>query len=176
MKSDIWTKGLLATAGSALVGLMLASVAHAAFDNVVAEVRFAAPVTIGENNALQFGVLDVAFPNTETITVGTDDAVTGDTGNIVGGTQAAADLTITATPSIALSILVDNIISGSGYTLDTFLCSYQGGADTDCDGPGVYSPTSVASGTLEIGATITSDGTAALGPANGSFDVTVIYL
>lgn len=163
---------------AALAGLITAAGALQANaanpESVTAEVEFVAPITITENNALQYGLLDVNMANAETVVVGTDDSVTDAGSNVLGGTQAAADLTVAATAAQSITILVDNVSSGSGYALGTFLCSYDGGADTACDGGGM-SATSVASAVLEIGATLTGDGTATVGAANGSFDVTVSY-
>jgi hypothetical protein len=160
---------------AALAAAALSSPAAASNpESVVAEAEFVAPITITENNPLQFGLLDVNLANSETIVVGTDDAVTDSAARVLGGSQAAADLTVTATASQAITILVDNVTSGTGYGLDAFLCSYGGGADAACDGAGL-SATSVASATLEVGATMTGDGTAVAGVANGSFDVTVAY-
>ena len=163
----------LALAG-ALAAVLLLNAAHAAVENIVAEAEFVAPVTIVENNALQFGLLDVNFANLETIVIGTDDALTDAGSNVLGGSQAAADLTVTATVGHTITILVDTVVSGSGYALATFLCSYDGGADTACDGGG-YTVTSVASGIIEVGATMTGDGTSIVGAANGSFNLTINY-
>ena len=168
-------KKFLAVMGSAVMGTMFTTVADATVEPVTAEVTFAGAIGITEVNALQFGVLDVGMANLDTLIINTDDTFVDSASNIIGGTQAAAELTITATALVTLSILVDTIVSGSGYTLDTFVCNYEGGGDADCDGPGTYQPTSVASGTLEIGAKITGDGSASAGAANGSFNVTVIY-
>ena len=168
-------KRFAAILGSALTGLMLATSVYAAVEPVTAEVTFAGPISIAPQNQLQFGVLDEAL-NTEVITIDTLDNVTGSgIGFIIGGTQLAADLEITATDSVTFSILVDLISPGTGYTLDTFVCSYEGGPETDCDGPGTYQPTSVAIGTLKIGATLTGNTFATAGNADGSFNVTVIY-
>ena len=163
----------LALAG-ALAAVLLLNAAHAAVENIVAEAEFVAPVTIVENNALQFGLLDVNFANLETIVIGTDDALTDAGSNVLGGSQAAADLTVTATTGHTITILVDTVVNGTGYALATFLCSYDGGADTACDGAG-YTVTSVASGIIEVGATMTGDGNSLVGAANGSFNLTINY-
>ena len=159
---------------SALFVFGAAQLANAAVENVVAEAEFVVPVSIVENNALQFGLLDVGLANLETVVIGTDDAVTDAGSNVLGGSQAAADLTVTASAGFTVTILVDTVVDGTGYALATFLCSYDGGADTACDGAG-YTATSVASGVMEIGATMTGDGLAVAGTANGSFNVTINY-
>ncbi len=158
----------------ALFVLGAAQSASAAVENVVAEAEWVIPVSIVENNALQFGLLDVGMANLETIVIGTDDAYTDAGSNVLGGPQAAADLTVTATAGHTITILVDTVVDGSAYALATFLCSYDGGADTACDGGG-YTATSVASGVIEIGATMTGNGTAVAGVDNGSFNLTINY-
>ncbi len=160
--------------GSALMGTMLATGANAATpENVVAQVTFANPITVAEVNSLQYGTLDHNL-NTETIIIAPDSAVTGTgTAFVIGALPAAANLTIGADIGLALTILVDNIIDGTGYALTAFMCNYDNDVgDTACNS---YTPTSVASATLLIGATLTGDNLAVPGAANGSFDVTITY-
>ena len=140
---------------------------------VTAEVEFVDPLTITEVNALQFGLLDQNL-NLETVVIAPNSALTDAGGIVLGGTQAAADLTVAGTASQSITILVDSISNGTGYTLGTVLCSYNSGANTACDGAGM-SATSAASATLLIGATLTGNNLAATGVANGSFNVTVSY-
>ncbi len=93
---------------------------------------------------------------------------------VEAGPQAAASLTLTASPGQAITIQVDSVDPGAGYSLSDFRCNYNSGTDAACDGSG-YTETSTASGTLLVGATLTGDGTATVGDADGSFDVTVTY-
>ncbi len=170
-------KRFLAILGSALMGLMLATVARAAVENVVAQVTFGDPVAISEVASLRFGLLDQNLANLETITISADNpaTVTDPAGRIlITGAQAAADLTVTAAASQTLSIQVSTILPNTGYTLGSFTCNYNSDADTACQAA-PYTPTSVASATLWVGATLTGDGTAVPGVVNGSFDVTVTY-
>ncbi len=166
-------KGLLAILGSALIGVMLVTGADAANpEPVTVGMDFVDPVTITEVSALRFGLLDQVL-NTETIIIAPNSSVSGTgTGLILGGTQAAANLTVTASASLTLTILIDTIVDGTGYALSAFVCSYNGGADTACNS---LTPTAVASAALLIGATITGDNLAVPGPANGSFNVTILY-
>jgi hypothetical protein len=169
------SKRPLAIVGCALVCLTFtASVNAANPESVVAEVEFVAPVTITENNPLQFGLLDVNMINLESIVIAPNGAVADPASRILGGTQAAANLTVTATASEAITILVDNIVANTGYSLSGFTCNYNSGADTACDGAG-YPETSAASATMTVGATLTGNGLAVPGVFNGSFDVTVTY-
>ncbi len=167
-------KRFAAIAGSALVGLIFATGANAANpEPVVAQVTFANPITITEVNSLQWGTLDHNL-NLETIIIAPNSTVTGTgTAFVIGATPEAANLTVGATAA-GITILVDTIVSGAGYALTAFLCDYDGGTVTACDGAG-YSETAVASATLLIGATLTGDNSAVPGVANGSFEVTITY-
>ena len=173
MFKNILMKSLLIVFGSSLSGLMPVTVADAANpEPVTVGMNFLDPVTITEVNALQYGILDQTL-NTETIIIAPNSMVSGTgTALILGGTRAAANLTVTATASQTLTILVDGIVNGTGYALTAFVCKYNNGTDTACNS---YTPTSIASATLLIGATLTGDNLAVAGVANGSFNVTVAY-
>ena len=171
MFTNIWVRGLLVVFGSAVFGLTPA-LGQPVTESVTVGMSFLDPVTITEVNALQYGLLDQTL-NTETIIIAPNSSVSGTgTALILGGTQAAANLTVTATASQTLTILVDSIVNGTGYALSAFVCKYNNGTDTACNS---YTPTSVASATLLIGATLTGDNLAVAGVANGSFNVTVAY-
>lgn len=129
---------------------------------------------ISEDNALQFGSLDQNLANFESVTVAPDAAVTDLANRIEGGPQVAASLIVTMTLGQAITILVDSVVPGAGYSLTDFVCNYNSGTDAACEGAG-HSWTSVASATLLVGATLTGDGTAVAGTADGSFAVTVFY-
>ena len=174
MKTSNWLRRCAAIVGSALMGLMLASGANALNpEPVVAQVTFANPITITEVNSLQWGTLDHNL-NLETIIIAPNSTVTGTgTAFVIGATPAAANLTVGATPG-GITILVDTIVSGAGYALSAFLCDYNGGTVTPCDGAG-YSETSATSVVLLVGATLTGNGNAVVGTDNITFDVTVTY-
>ncbi len=158
----------------ALAGLLSAGLPAANPETVAVRVTFVAPIAISEANALQFGSIDQNLADLERVTVAPDSAVTDPAERVEGGPQAAASLTVTAASGQAITIHVDAIGPGAGYSLADFRCNYNAGTDADCEGAG-YSGTSVASGTLLVGATLTGDGTAVAGAADGSFDVTVTY-
>ena len=143
-------------------------------ETVAVRVTFVDPIEISEISALQFGSLDQNLADLESVTLAPDSVVTDPADRVEGGPQAAASLTITATPGHAITIHVDSVVPGAGYALTDFRCNYDAGADAVCEGAG-YSGTSVAIGTLLVGATLTGDGTAVAGAADGSFDVTVTY-
>ncbi len=159
----------------AVVGMLLpASFAAANPVTVPIRVTFVDPIAISEANALQFGSLDQNLADLESVTVAPDSTVTDPANRVEGGPQAAASLTVTATPGQAITIHVDSVGPGAGYSLTDFRCNYNSGTDAVCEGAG-YSGTTVANGTLLVGATLTGDGTAVAGAADGSFDVTVTY-
>ncbi len=159
----------------AVMGLLFPAVLWAANPEPVAvRVTFVNPIAISEVSALQFGSIDQNLADSETVTVAPDGTVIDPADRVEGGPQAAASLTVTATPGQAITIHVDSVGPGAGYSLADFRCNYNSGADAVCDGAG-YSGTSVASGTLLVGATLTGDGTAVAGAADGSFDVTITY-
>ncbi len=159
----------------AIMGLLIPAGLWAANPEPVAvRVTFVDPTAISEVNALQFGSLDQNLANLESVTVAPDSAVTDPADRVEGGLQAAASLTITTTPGKAITILVDAVVPGAGYSLADFRCNYNAGGDTACDGPG-YSEISVGSGTLLVGVTLIGQGDALAGAADGSFDVTISY-
>ena len=174
MNTSNWMKRFAAIVGSALFGLMLATVSYAATESVVAQVTFADLITITENNSLRYGVLDEAITSAESVIIAPDSSVTDAGSNVLGGTQGAANLTVGATASQTLSIQVTSITNNTGFTLGSFICSYDGGADTACQAA-PYTPGSVLSATLLIGATLTGDDFAVPGVSDGSFIVTITY-
>ncbi len=170
---DNFSKKVLAVA--AIAGLSLAATtAYAATLGVNANVTFVDTITITENNPLNFGLINTTMISGDTVAINTADAVSDSGGRLAGGTQQSADLTITTTVGQSTNILVNNVVSGTGYGLGTWRCKYDTGAETTCDGAGM-NVTSVASAVLKVGATLTGDGFDVAGPANGSFDVVVAY-
>ena len=137
-------------------------------------VTFVEPTGIGAVNDLQFGALDRKLTGQESVTVAPDSTVTDSADRVVGGSQAPASLNVTASPGQAITILVDAVDAGAGYSLTDFRCNYNAGIDTDCDGAG-YLETAAASGTLLVGVTLVGQSSAVAGAADGSFDVTISY-
>ena len=176
MFKNIWMKSLLIVFGSSLLGLMPGPVVDAANpESVTVDMTFLDPITITENESLRFGLLDVNMANLETVVIAPNDSLTDAGGNVLGGTQAAAELTVTATASQSITILVDNVSTATGYALETWICHYDtAGPDSACDGSG-YTETSVGSAILTIGATLKGNGAAVAGADNSTFDVTVTY-
>jgi len=175
-RTGVCKKGLLAILGAAVLGLMPVTVANATNpEPVTVGMSFLDPVTITENASLRFGLLDVNMANLETIVIAPSDSVTDAGGNVFGGTQGAADLTVTASASQSITILVDNVSTATGYTLGTWMCNYDAaGSNSACDGAG-YSETSATSAALLIGVTLTGNGAAVAGNDDSTFDITVTY-
>ena len=177
MNTSNWMKRFAAIAGSALMGLMFTTGANAANpETVPVDVTFVAPIAISAVTNLNFGLVDVGFITPDTITVNPDSTFSESASNIVGGTKAAASMTITSIGSTGITITADTPSNGTYWTLGSFTCNYNSGSDTAC-GSG-YNVTSPAGGaaTLFVGAVLTGvAGGAAAGADPGSFQVTVIY-
>lgn len=174
VKLQPWTKKSLSRV-ICTIGLLAYSATFAASpEAVVAEVTFVDRTTIAKVNALQYGPLAQNLANLETVVIATNSGTTDAADNIPGGTQVVAKLTVTATPLHAITILVDTVVSGTDSALTTFICKYDVGAYTACDGDG-YVVTPVGSAPLLIDATLTGDGLSIPGAADGSFDVTIFY-
>ncbi len=169
-------KKFLAITGSALMGLTLTTGANAANPELVpVQVTFADAISISTTNGVEFGLLDSAMATGNTVTINPNSTTSDPQFRIVGGVQDAADLTVGAVATQTILIVVDNHLGATGYTLDTFVCNYNGGGDTACDGPGGYTQTSIASAQLLIGATLTANASVAAGVDDSTFDVTITY-
>ena len=138
MLRDNRIKASLAISGTAFLCLLPSAFTGAANpEPVTVDMNFLDPVTITENNPLQFGLLDVTMSNNRKVTIAPDGTVTDQFNNVLGGTQAAANLTVTATASQAITILVDNVSTANGYSLGSWMCNYNNaGSDSGCDGSG----------------------------------------
>ncbi len=162
--------------GSALIGLMFATSVDAVNpEPVVVQVAFVAPISITETNPLEFGSLDVAMLSGHTVTINPDGTFSESNANVIGGTQDSAKLNTTATLGRPINILVNNVTNGAFYTLATWICDYDGGADGPCDGAGLSTTSGAAAREVRVGVTLTGLGSATAGDDNGSFDLTVAY-
>jgi hypothetical protein len=175
MKLKGFIKGFFAVAGSALLGLSIATVARAANpEPAVVQVEWIGPVTITKVDDLRFGLLDVAMAASETVTIAPDGTETDANNNFVGGTRGAASFTTTAVPSKNITIQVVNVSNGTYYTLGSFVCDYNNGTDGDCSAG--YTESSVSGNiVVRVGATLTAVGGAAAGGDNGGFDLQITY-
>ena len=175
LKSKFLLMRFVAVLGSTLIGLTFAISASANNPEPVdVVVEFVAPISITEQLSLDFGLIDVNFAATETVTINTDSTWSDPDTNVVGGVKTAADLEVQSAAGRNITILVDNFGGSTGYTVDDFVCTYNGDAGGDCDvGYGVLS----VGGFVEvlIGATITYAATPIVGQFFSSFDVTITY-
>jgi hypothetical protein len=138
------------------------------------EVTFIDPLGIGEASDLQIGAPDPNPTFVGRVTVLPDGVAGGSKTGREEVPQVPASLTVTAAPRQPITITVDDVVPGAGYSLSDFRCNYNAGNDTACDGQG-YTETTVASGILLVGATLTGHGNRAAGDPHGSFAVTVSY-
>lgn len=138
------------------------------------EVTFVDPFGISQASDLRIGAPEQLFANLEAVTVSPDNVEGGSKAVNRSGSQIPASMTVRAAPRQPITILVDDVVHGSAYSLTDFRCSYNAAGDTACDGSG-YSEMSVASGTLLVGATLTGNGTRAAGDVEGSFAITISY-
>ncbi len=107
----------------------------------------------------------------------TDDTITGANSSDYISGAVAGQFTIADDSSPAtVTILVDNISTLGGLTVNQAVCKYNGGSQQSCDGAGM-NVTSVSSATLKVGLDI-STSTAHNGgdTASVSIDVSVAYL
>ena len=72
------------------------------------------------------------------------------------------------------SLRCREVVPGDGYSLAEFRCNYNDGSETACDGAGL-SATTVASGTVRVGATLTGNENLMAGATDGSFAITMSY-
>ena len=175
-KTKIFVMSFVAVLGSTLIGLILSSRTDAANpEPVTVEVTFVAAITISETNALQFGLVDDALANLDTIRIETNDAVTESTPRILGPVPLSAKFNVTATPSAGINILVSGESSGAGYGLSNWECDYDGGTVGTCTTPGLSETSGTGVRVVRVGVLLTGDGTATAGPADGSFNLTIAY-
>ena len=173
--TSICMKSIEAILGAAVMGLMPATIADAANpEAVTVDMTFMDPITITENNPLEFGLLDVNIANLEVVRVRPSGNVVDNDNNILGGTQAAANLTVTAQVGSTINIDAGNAGTATGYVLRRFRCRYNGAtSDSNCNAG--YTATAVSSATLLVGGDVRGNGNAVAGADDTTFDVTITY-
>ncbi len=114
---------ILCVTGAVTALLLSADLAAASTVTVPVRVTFVDPVTISEVSALQFGSIDQNLADSESVTVAPDSTVTDPADRVEGGPQAAASLTVTATPGHVITIYLDAVVPGAGYSLTDFRCN-----------------------------------------------------
>lgn len=170
----------LAAIGAATGAILgYSSIANAVVENTDAVVTVIVPVAITENLDLQFGKVGRPTSGTNDVTISTADTRTltgaGDASLVSGGTERAAEFTITATAGETLTIEASETSSVTGLSVDDFVGKYDGGSDIGIDPADSATVTAVASATLEVGATLAIDNTASAGVNTLAFDLTVNY-
>jgi len=144
-------------------------------ETIAVQVTFVNPTGIGADKDLQFSLPGQSLEDIDSVTVAPDSGEGGTKrGAVEDRLQSSARLIVTAAPGQAITIHADAVDSGAGYSLADFRCNYNAGDDAACDGAG-YTETSVNSGKLLVGATLTGGGTAVAGNTDGALEVTVTY-
>jgi hypothetical protein len=134
-----------------------------------------AVITLTEITSPTFGLI-LSGASGRNFVLNTDSSISGTSAadQITG--QAAGDITVMDdTAPVTLVILVDNIIPSAGLTVNQVLCSYNGGAQTQCDV--AMNVTSSASASLKVGIDITTSIIHSGGEAeNVSMVINITYL
>lgn len=137
---SIYCKSILFRGVLCLCALLLGSVAALALTRVTTP---------------SFGVI-FAGDSSRQFVLNTNGTVTGSgAGDHVSGAVAGQFTVSNTSHPAAINILVDNISSLGGLTVNQALCSYNDGAQQSCDG-GWMSVTSVSSTTLKVGLDLTT--------------------
>lgn len=157
------------------------AVSAATTETMTATATYVAPITVTGTSDLRFGYIDTAITTNNTAVISTADARTAAQGLGDSAAYGAAAATVTATAGESISIDINNLnYSGNAeYTLGTFKCTYNGGAETDCDDGDsmtVAGGDVIASATVKVGATLTQTAaSAAAGTHTATFDLVVAY-
>lgn len=97
-------------------------------------------------------------------------------GDYISGASAGQFTLADSSSPSTVTILVDNLSTLGGLTVNSALCSYNGGAQQQCDGAGM-NVTSASSATLKLGLDISTSTTHSGGDAPSiTMDVSVSYL
>ena len=122
-----------------------------------------------------FGLL-ISGASNRNFVLNSNGAISGTNSSDYISGAVAGQITVTDDASpVSISILVDNISTFGGLTVNQVLCSYNGGAQVQCDGGGT-NETSVSSAALKIGLDITTTQVHSGGDtASASMNVNVIY-
>ncbi len=134
-----------------------------------------ATITLTEITAPSFGLI-LSGASGRQFVLNTSGSITGaDASDHISG-QSAGDITVTDdTSPVTIEILADSISTSGGLTVNQVLCSYAGGAQTQCDGSPLVT-TSAASASLKIGVDVTTSQVHSGGDsASVSMDINVTY-
>ena len=145
---------------------------------VVVEVFFVTPIVITETVTMKFGLVKEGMALNETIVIATNNGTTDTGGNLVGSVaRTAGEVSITATPLVAATIIVDALTSNGQYALSAPTCTYNDDAGTSasCGGTGMGVTTAGSFSLVEVGLTLTHTGSSAAGQLDGNFNITMTY-
>ena len=145
---------------------------------ITVSVRFILPATLSPDDPnLDFGKLTENMQAGDTITIGPDGSLTDSVSRRLSTEPPKpAMLALDTNTEVSVNIKISNVASGTGYSLSNFMCNYDDGTATACDGIGMDTTTIDAAALIKVGATLTGDGNSSpAGPSNGSFDLTVSY-
>ena len=157
--------------------LASAGAAYAADQSVTANVDFETALSLTKTDDIEFGYVEALTAGVYTISTAGTVSASG-IGDIVDDTTAQAGaITITGSTTQTLSISTGTYAPNNGVTPSAAYCSYDGGSAWTCDTPATGLTAPGAGGLdLDVGVTITADGTQAAGStATPTFVVTVIY-
>lgn len=134
-----------------------------------------ATITLTEITAPSFGLILSGASGRQFI-LNTSGTITGANSSDHISAQSAGDITVTDdTSPMTIEILADSISTVGGLTVNQVLCSYAGGAQTQCDGSPLVA-TSAASASLKIGVDVTTSQVHSGGDnASVNMDINVTY-
>ena len=136
----------------------------------------AAALTLTRVASPSFGTVFSGASNRRLV-LNTNGSVSGsNASDYISGAAAGAFTVLDTSSPATISILVDNVSVVGGLTVNSVLCSYNGGTQQSCDGSGM-STTSASSASLKIGLDITTSTAHSGGDtASVNMDVSIAYL
>jgi len=147
-------------------------------ERIVVSVRFIVPATLSPSDPhMDFGKITENMQAGDTITISPDGTLMDPANRRLSTKRPkAAILALDNDTEISINIKVSNVVAGTGYSLGSFMCTYDDGTAAACDGSGMNTTSIDAATLIKVGATLTGDGNSTpAGPVNGSFDLTVSY-
>lgn len=154
--------------------LTLSQDASAVTQSVTANIAFDNAITLTKNADINFGIVKAATADTYTITTAGVVTAGGGAGNILGGTPAAANITIAGSATQTVAISAGSYTANNGVTPSAATCAYNGGGSAACSLTAQAAPG--AGKTLLVGVQVAASGAQAAGTsAAPTFVITVVY-
>jgi hypothetical protein len=159
-----------------LAGILIAASAGAATRNITTKLSFRAPLVLQKLRDINFGDVSAGIAATYRITPNGSLSVAAGSGQLLGGTVQAGQVTIKGSRTQRINISVSNYVANKGVTPKNASCRYNNGSVvTPCRATNTTAPSS-GGRTLLLGLEVTADGTQIDGTvATPSFDILVIY-